>query len=101
MSDLSRPDFTAYVILLNKQRPFTDEAIRAHVEHIKSLDERGQLILCGPFTDFEGGMVVVRAGSKEEAGKIAEADPFVNEGFETYELRTMEIGCKENSYLLS
>jgi uncharacterized protein len=97
---MPRPEFTAYVILLTKLRPFTPAAIRAHVEHIRRLDERGELIVCGPFLDAAGGLVVFRASSVDAARAIAEADPFVVQGFESYELRTLEIGCKENRYLL-
>jgi uncharacterized protein YciI len=45
-------------------------------------------------------MVLVRAGDMDEARRIAEADPFVAEGFESYELRTLLISCRENNYLL-
>ena len=34
----------------------------------------------------------------EEARKISESDPFIAEGFKTYELRTLEIANKENNY---
>ena len=32
---------------------------------------------------------------------IAESDPFITEGFSTYELRTLELADKENHYLLN
>jgi uncharacterized protein YciI len=98
---MSSDPYHLYVILLtqNPAQPFTPEVIRAHVEHIRMLDDHGQLVLCGPFLDWDGGMVVVRASSKDEARSIAEADPFVRGGYETYELRTLHHGCRENDYL--
>jgi uncharacterized protein YciI len=45
-------------------------------------------------------MIIVRASSVEEARAIAESDPFFSEGFESYELRTLQQACKENRYLL-
>lgn len=99
---MSTDEYLLYVIILTKNpdQPFTNEVIRAHVEHIKTLDRSGKLVLCGPFLDWAGGMVVIRAGSVEEARAVAEADPFIQGGFETYEVRTLHRGCRENNYLL-
>lgn len=92
----------AYIIILSKVdknlTPF--DAVKSHVEHLKKLDESGKYILGGPFTDWDGGMVIVKADSPAEAKKIAESDPFVKLGFRTYEIRTLEIANKENNYLL-
>ena len=66
----------------------------------KRLDDEGKLVLCGPFEDYHGGMAVVRAGSKGEALKIVEADPFVSEGFENYEIRMLNRATRDNGYLL-
>lgn len=93
-------EFTRYVILLSHaDKPMTELIIRAHVEHLKRLDDGGQLVLCGPFKGYKGGMVIIRADSYDAARKIAEADPFVKEGVESYELRTWELSCKENNHL--
>ena len=99
---MSSDEFLLYVIMLTKNpgRSFTDEAVQAHVEHIKELDRKERLVLCGPFLDGEGGMIVIRASSIIEARSIAEADPFVTGGFETCEIRTLHRGCRENNYLL-
>lgn len=93
--------YIRYVILINRQKDYSFELINMHVEHLKKLDENDQLVLCGPFTDFAGGIVIVRAESIEEAKIIAESDPFIAEGFSTYELRTLELADKENQYLLN
>ena len=45
-----------------------------------------------------GGMVVLNCKNIEEAREIAETDPFIAEGYKTYELRTLEIANKENNY---
>ncbi|OIO06249.1 MAG: hypothetical protein AUJ52_12595 [Elusimicrobia bacterium CG1_02_63_36] len=93
-------EFTRFVILLSHAgKPMTEAVIRAHVAHLKRLNDEGRLVLCGPFKDFKGGMVVVKADSYEEAKAIAEADPFVKEGVETYELRTWELSCRENNHM--
>lgn len=89
-----------YVILLSHAgKPMTESIVRSHVAHLKGLDEKGQLVLCGPFKDYKGGMIVIKAASLEAAREVAENDPFVKEGVETYELRAWELSCKENNHL--
>jgi uncharacterized protein YciI len=92
--------FIRYCILLSHTgKPITESLIRAHVAHLKKLDHDGKLELCGPFKDFKGGMVLVRARDYQEAAAIASSDPFVVEGVETFELRTLELSCEENNHL--
>ena len=55
--------------------------------------------MCGPFADFRGGMVILKTASIEEAHRIAQADPFIAEGYKTYELRTLEWARRDNNYL--
>ena len=92
---------TRYIYLLTPVRPdlFEKGLIRAHVTHLKRLEDRGQLELCGPFPDHNGGMVVLRGVSAEEAQAIAESDPFVSSGAETCELRKLEVSCRDNNHL--
>lgn len=90
-----------YVILINRQIDYSFDVIKKHVEHLKRLDKNDQLILCGPFTDYDGGIVIIKTESIEEAKIIAESDPFIAEGFSAYELRTLELSNKENHYLLN
>jgi uncharacterized protein YciI len=75
------------------------DTILRHVEHLRSLDEGGQLVLCGPFSDHPSGMVVVKARDLAEATTIARKDPFVREGVRTFEVRTWLIANRENNYL--
>ncbi|MFA6028239.1 MAG: YciI family protein [Elusimicrobiota bacterium] len=91
-----------YAYLMRHEKPelITKTLVEKHVAHLEDLDDAGKLVLCGPFKDFKGGMVVVKAGSADEARRIAESDPFVKSGFESYELRTWELANRENRYLL-
>lgn len=98
--DVKNDNYIRYVILLTKTgKSITEELIRAHVDHLKRLDQQGQLVISGPFLDYEGGMVIIKAASLDEAKVIAESDPFIKEGADTYELRTLEISCEENNHL--
>lgn len=90
-----------YVYLMENALPLDGALVRAHVEHLRALERQGRLVLCGPFSDYPGGMVVFTAESPEDAKAIAEADPFISSGRKTFTLRTLERANGENNYLLS
>ena len=87
-----------YIYLMKNIKPLCVEVVKKHVEYIKNLDNIGKLVLCGPFTDSEGGIVIIKCNDKNEAKVIADADSFIKEGYKTYELITLGIGNKENNY---
>lgn len=89
-----------YVYLMKNVRPLNEEIIRRHVEHLRGLKKQGKLVLCGPFTDYPGGMVVFLAEDLAEATDIAMADPFIAAGYKSFEIRTMEAASDENNFLL-
>lgn len=89
-----------FVYLMENLKPLNPELVKAHVSHLKLLDQAGKLLLCGPFTDYPGGMVIFRAGTIDEAKLIADSDPFIASGFKSYELRTLELANADNDYLL-
>jgi len=93
--------FIRYVVLLSHAKPerLSEELVRAHVAHLKRLEDDGRLQLAGPFAANKGGMFILRDCSEKEAHAIAEADPFVSSGAETYELRKLEVSCRENNHL--
>jgi uncharacterized protein YciI len=75
------------------------EAIEAHVAYLRMLDDRGALVVCGPFTDG-GGIVCIEAASVDEARAIADADPFVTTGIRTARVRELQRATRANGYLL-
>lgn len=89
-----------YLYLMQNGRPLDEPVVRAHVAHLRELDRQGRLVLCGPFEDYPGGLVVFRAEDLAEASAIAGADPFVALGYKTFELRTLAVANAENGYLL-
>ena len=90
-----------YVIFLKHARPerMTESLVRAHVAHLEHLEAEEVLELCGPFPEDHGGMVVVRVATEDAARTIAEADPFVTSGAESYELRRWELSHAGNNHL--
>lgn len=93
--------FMKYVILLsmNPGKSFTEDLIRDHVAYLRELEAMGKLVMCGPFADYPGGMVILEAENLEEARALAERDPFIKSGTENYELRTWEISNEDNNHL--
>lgn len=92
---------TCYAIMLNQidGRSTTPDIIARHIAHLRELDDAGTLVLAGPFEDYPGGMVIIRADSLDAAKQIAASDPFVSEGVRTFEVRTWLLATKENGYL--
>ncbi|KZE48567.1 hypothetical protein AV540_16730 [Brevibacillus parabrevis] len=72
--------------------PIVDQELNAkirpaHLEYINELYRQDKVLMAGPFTDKQGGLVIYKAESLEEARTLAEADPVVVEGARTLELR--------------
>lgn len=88
-------------MLMENVKPVDAQIVEKHIAHLKELEHRQKLVLCGPFTDYTGGMVVLAASSLEEARELAESDPFIAGGFKTFELRTLEWARQDNNYLLN
>lgn len=89
-----------YLIFLHSipERPLTAEAVDQHAAHLAELDDSGKLVMAGPIVERQGGLIVLRAGSADEARAIAEEDPLVRGAYETYELRTWLMSNRQNDY---
>ena len=61
----------AYVYLMANKKSLSLEIVKKHVQYLK------------------------------EAKAIAESDPFIEEGYKTFELRTLSVANKDNNYGLS
>jgi len=95
-------DDVVYYLLLARgvpDKPPPSELLAEHGAHLAKLDQQGKLALAGPFLDRFGGAIVLRAANLEEARRIAEADPMVRGGFETYELVPWKQATQRNHYL--
>jgi len=92
---------TRWVYLLTHAKPelFEPGLIKAHVEHLKALEEEGVLELCGPFGEKKGGMVILRGVDRARAEAIMLADPFVSSGCEHGELREWAISSRDNRHM--
>ncbi len=93
-----------YLIILKNKREgtLTTDLLKSHVEHIRSLDNKGVLCLCGPFADNDGAMQILEAETLEEAKKYLLQDPFiVQKYYGDYSIHEFIEGNSENSYLMT
>mgnify|MGYP000956429446 CR=1 FL=1 len=90
-----------FVILLHRltDEPFSEEAVRAHVDRLAELDDEGRLVLAGPMGDGTGGLVVARFADEDAAQAFADSEPFVTGGWETATVHPWIRADRSNDYL--
>jgi uncharacterized protein len=79
-------------------KTLTPELLTLHAAHLSELDRGGQLVLAGPVPEFAGGPIVLRVASLADAKAIADADPLVKGGYQTYEAGTWLMSNRQNGY---
>jgi uncharacterized protein YciI len=66
------------------------QSMKDHMAYQQKIESEGVLFAAGPYSDEHGkpigGMIVIRAASKEEARRIADADPMHANNLRTYTL---------------
>jgi uncharacterized protein YciI len=81
--------FAAYLRMKDREK---NTAYRQqHVDFLTEMEKEGKIFARGRFTDGEGGLVIYMAGSREEALKLAESDPYVALGARTLELNEWDM----------
>ncbi len=69
-----------------------DALLADHLQYMIALEEAGQLFASGPLLNDDGtlngeGLTILRAASLEEARHLAAADPFVQAGARSVEVK--------------
>ena len=93
-------DRSYHVLFLNgiPGQALTADVVGQHAAHLAELDRRGTLVLAGPLLGRVGGLVVLRTDTLAEARGIAEADPMVRGGFQSYEIVSWLLANQRNGY---
>ncbi len=78
-----------YFMSINKIKPDVEtgrinEALIAHRAWVKQQLAEGKIVQAGKWGD-QGGMIVIKAGTGEEADKIVGEDPLAKTGLITFE----------------
>jgi uncharacterized protein YciI len=74
----------SFLVLYEEKQPHlrSEELIKKHIEFLKKIHAKGNLVLCGPRTNSEvGGILILRCNSEDEAREIVLSDPFIQEKF--------------------
>ena len=68
-----------------------------HVQHYAKMHQDGKLFIGGPFVDADSGgmMVATKEVSREELKTFAAADPAIQSGLLTYEIKTWYIAMSQ------
>jgi uncharacterized protein YciI len=85
-----------------KQKP-TPEVVQAHVAFLRTLAKQGQARLAGPYvdgkaSDSEAGIFMFKAADMATAQALLATDPFISEGFQSYELRQIKVTTPETNF---
>ena len=90
-----------YFLILFKMVPgrtLSPEVLESHAAHLSELDRTGRLVLAGPVPERAGGLIVLRVASLADAKAVADEDPLVRGGDQTYELGTWLMSNHRNGY---
>ena len=69
------------------------ENLPAHLDYQREMEQQGRLVMAGPVSDATGnemngeGMIIYRAGSLDEATKMAQNDPMHASGARSFTVR--------------
>lgn len=86
-----------FAALLNMKDPEKNTKYRQqHVDFLLQKEKEGKIFARGRFTDGTGGLVIYVASSLEDAGKIAQSDPYVVSGARTLELHEWDMKATPN-----
>jgi uncharacterized protein YciI len=79
-------------------RALPSEMLELHAVHLSELDQSGRLVLAGPIPERSGGLIVLRVASLADAKAVADADPLIRGGYQTYEIGTWLMSNRRNGY---
>lgn len=91
-----------YIAILNEKKKGTlnSDLLNQHVNHLRELTNLGKLFLCGPFKDNDGALQIIIAGSKDNAVRIIEQDPFIKECYyQSYDIYELIEANEANNWL--
>jgi uncharacterized protein len=100
-SDPSSENADRYFLILMRILPgktLSPEVLGAHAAHLAELDRGGRLVLAGLVPERLGGLIVLRLANMADAKAVADEDPLVRGGYQTYELGTWLMSKRENGY---
>ena len=92
-----------YIVILKDSSGEAPEKalIIRHVDHLKRLDAKGLLYICGPLKGNGEALQIIFAETMEEASLLVNEDPFIQEGFyRQFSISELIEANEANNYLL-
>ena len=82
-----------YITMRRAVRPREEWTVTLdeHLVWMRQQHEAGRILFSGPTPDRKLGIYVIRAGSREEAERVAASDPYTAAGFTAFELVEWEV----------
>lgn len=89
-----------FIIELNYQVPVSeiDANMADHIEYLDKHYRSGHFLASGRKEPRDGGLIFVKAGSKQEVEKIIAEDPFNTKGLATYRIIEFKATKKIKTY---
>src|SRR3990167_8554571 len=94
----------SFLILLSEKQPqlLNNNLLQDHINYLKNLRDNGYLPLCGPFSDNQGAVLVIRTDLKSHAEELINGDPFIkNNYYKKFEIHAFMEANEENDWLAS
>jgi uncharacterized protein YciI len=99
--DPSSENADRYFLIVLKMVPgrtLSPEVLGLHAAHLSELDRSGRLVLAGPVPEHSGGLIALRVASLADAKAVADEDPLVRGGYQSYEIGTWLMSNRHNGY---
>lgn len=92
-----------FVIFLSKKdsQSFSETLLQSHKEYLEKLHHNHQLVFCGPFSNNQEAIIILRAVSLQAAHALMKEDPFISSHYyQEYEIREVYAANPQNNWLV-
>ena len=92
-----------FLVLLKEKsmERLDDKLLNEHIQHLHKLSKSKNLLLCGPFADDSGAMLIIQADSRMTVDFLIQSDPFVkNSYYGSYTITEFYKADESNNYLM-
>ena len=93
----------SFLVLLKDKQPqlLNSTLLAEHINYLKDLHSKKHLSICGPFSDNQQALLVLKAVSKEQAEQLVSQNPFIqNRFYQNYEIQEFLESNEENNWLI-
>jgi uncharacterized protein len=102
-TDKQKNPMKSFLVLLKDKSQSTLEMslLEEHIKHLKNINRSSNLIICGPFADDTGAVLIIEASSFEHAENIIQADPFIkSKYYADYTITEFYKAAESNNWLM-